>query len=62
MKSVTFDSVPVVFYIRETDAHRKARESIWIQEATDRQRFKDRIQRVAEILIPILRKHGKNCK
>lgn len=61
MRKVRFDNVPVIFLIKENECHKKARESYWIQVSADRHRFMDRVKRVEEILVPVLR-HGKNSQ
>lgn len=60
MKKVTFQPA-VIFYIKESEDHQIARQSTLQQERADKQRFKDRINAVGEILFPVL-KYGKNCK
>lgn len=60
MKKVTFKPA-VIFYIKESEDYRIARQSNLQQERADKQRFNDRIKKLGDILIPVL-KYGKNCK
>lgn len=60
MKKVSFGT-PVIFYIKENEYYRHARQSDWQRKKTDQQRFKDRVKAFGEILIPLL-KNGKNFK
>jgi len=60
MKKVTFD-IPVTFYIKESNHHRSARQSDWLQKRADEQRFKDRVKAIGRLLLPIF-KHGKDYK
>lgn len=72
MKKVSFNPKIVYIYNNEeeeddTDGekpHNKKPDTdlLPIQILADRQRFRDRILRVGEILNPILEKHGQNCK
>lgn len=55
MKKVRFDKVPVWFIIKDSDHHKTARESDWIQHAVDRSRFRERIAQTAKILNPVLK-------
>lgn len=60
MKKVSFDT-PVTFYIKESEEHRLARQSTWLRDRADKQRFMDRIKAVGAMLLPVLR-NGKNSK
>lgn len=61
MKKVTFN--PKVFYIIDYHNHKEPVDDLLpIQIAADRLRFRDRIQRIGELLEPILKRHGKNFK
>lgn len=54
MKKVTFGGTEVhVMYVWQY-AHREARRGKWEQEARDRERFQMRIQRLSEIINPVL--------